>query len=97
MMENIFIIRFLFSVVVYPCHIYPCENNGTCRVDVNDNATCICEGNWNGPYCQGMYIVYYRNSARKCFMFPVPCESNGGLMGVHGFFVITCSKFSPIS
>jgi hypothetical protein len=24
-------------------------------VDVNGNATCNCEGNWSGTYCQGNY------------------------------------------
>ena len=43
--------NFLFSVS--PCDNNPCENNGTCSVDVNGNATCTCDGNWNGTYCQG--------------------------------------------
>jgi hypothetical protein len=47
-------IRFLFSIIVSPCDNNPCENNGTCSVDVNGNATCTCDGNWNGTYCQGM-------------------------------------------
>jgi len=44
--------QFLF--VVSPCANNPCENNGTCSVDVNGNATCTCDGNWNGTYCQGI-------------------------------------------
>ena len=47
---------FLFSVS--PCVNNPCENNGTCTVDVNGNATCTCDGNWNGTYCQGNYHSY---------------------------------------
>jgi hypothetical protein len=39
---------------VSPCDNNPCENNGTCSVDVNGNATCTCDGNWNGTYCQGI-------------------------------------------
>ena len=54
MMGIIFMIRFLFSIIVSPCDNNPCENNGTCSVDVNGNATCTCDGNWNGTYCQGM-------------------------------------------
>jgi hypothetical protein len=48
LLENILI----FSAVS-PCVNNPCENNGTCSVDVNGNATCTCDGNWNGTYCQG--------------------------------------------
>jgi hypothetical protein len=33
--------QFLF--VVSPCANNPCENNGTCSVDVNGNATCTCD------------------------------------------------------
>jgi len=40
-------------ISVSPCDNNPCENNGTCSVDVNGNATCTCDGNWNGTYCQG--------------------------------------------
>ena len=46
-------IYFLVCIVVSPCDNNPCENNGTCSVDVNGNATCTCDGNWNGTYCQG--------------------------------------------
>jgi hypothetical protein len=38
---------------MYHLEINPCENNGTCSVDVNGNATCTCDGNWSGTYCQG--------------------------------------------
>ena len=44
---------FLVFIVVSPCDNNPCENNGTCSVDVNGNATCTCDGNWNGTYCTG--------------------------------------------
>jgi hypothetical protein len=47
--------NFLFSVS--PCDNNPCENNGTCSVDVNGNATCTCDGNWNGTYCEGMLFT----------------------------------------
>ena len=50
----------LISFVVSPCDNNPCENNGTCSVDVNGNATCTCDGNWNGTYCQGNHILYYQ-------------------------------------
>ena len=46
-------IMFFISFVVSPCVNNPCENNGTCSVDINGNATCTCDGNWNGTYCQG--------------------------------------------
>jgi hypothetical protein len=52
--------RYLFSFVVSPCDNNPCENNGTCSVDVNGNATCTCDGNWNGTYCQGNHILCYQ-------------------------------------
>jgi hypothetical protein len=26
-------------------------------VDVNGNATCTCDGNWNGTYCEGMLFT----------------------------------------
>ena len=42
-----------FYLSVSPCINNPCENNGTCSVDVNGNATCTCDGNWNGTYCTG--------------------------------------------
>jgi hypothetical protein len=50
---------FSFLFLVSPCDNNPCENNGTCSVDVNGNATCTCDGNWNGTYCQGNHI--FRN------------------------------------
>ena len=43
----------VFLFPVSPCVNNPCENNGTCSVDVNGNASCTCDGNWNGTYCQG--------------------------------------------
>ena len=43
-----------YFFLVSPCVNNPCENNGTCSVDVNGNATCTCDGNWNGTYCQGI-------------------------------------------
>ena len=46
----------LVYFAVSPCINNPCENNGTCSVDVNGNATCTCDGNWNGTYCQGILI-----------------------------------------
>jgi hypothetical protein len=49
----------LFYFAVSPCINNPCENNGTCSVDVNGNATCTCDGNWNGTYCTGNHI--FRN------------------------------------
>jgi hypothetical protein len=39
-------------ISVSPCDNNPWENNGTCSVDVNGNATCTCDGNWSGTYCQ---------------------------------------------
>ena len=57
MVNNTFQLKnFLF--LVSPCDNNPCENNGTCSVDVNGNATCICDGNWNGTYCQGILKSY---------------------------------------
>jgi hypothetical protein len=50
-------LEYVFLFAVSPCVNNPCENNGTCSVDVNGNATCTCDGNWNGTYCQGMYIL----------------------------------------
>ena len=47
---------FFLAISVSPCVNNPCENNGTCSVDVNGNATCTCDGNWNGTYCQGNVI-----------------------------------------
>ena len=46
-------LEYVFLFAVSPCVNNPCENNGTCGVDVNGNATCTCDGNWNGTYCQG--------------------------------------------
>ena len=43
----------LVYFAVSPCINNPCENNGTCSVDVNGNATCTCDGNWSGTYCEG--------------------------------------------
>ena len=48
------IITFLF--LVSPCDNNPCENNGTCSVDVNFEATCACNGEWSGYYCSGKFI-----------------------------------------
>ena len=50
-MVDFYIIVLIISVS--PCDNNPCENNGTCSVDVNGNATCTCDGNWSGTYCQG--------------------------------------------
>ena len=47
---------FFFYIIVSPCDNNPCENNGTCSVDINGNATCTCDGNWNGTYCQGNFL-----------------------------------------
>jgi hypothetical protein len=41
----IMLFNFLFSVS--PCANNPCENNGTCSIDVNGNATCTCDGKTN--------------------------------------------------
>ena len=48
---------FISFLSVSPCVNNPCENNGTCSVDVNGNATCTCDGNWNGTYCEGMLFT----------------------------------------
>jgi hypothetical protein len=47
-----------YSIFLNSCINNPCENNGTCSVDVNGNATCTCDGNWNGTYCQGIVTAY---------------------------------------
>jgi hypothetical protein len=45
------------------CHMVKLEEKkpttlkSSCSVDVNGNATCTCDGNWNGTYCQGMLFT----------------------------------------
>ena len=56
----------LLYILVSPCAATPCQNDGTCSVDANGEATCACKGEWSGFYCSGMYKFIGKN----VFSFP---------------------------
>jgi hypothetical protein len=45
-------------VLVSPCSPNPCQNDGSCSVDINYEATCACNGEWSGFYCSGKFVIF---------------------------------------
>ena len=58
----------LLYISVSPCAATPCQNDGTCSVDANGEATCACKGEWSGFYCSGMNKFNFNLFMKHCFL-----------------------------
>ena len=59
--------RFLFFTD--SCTIKECANGGTCVIDDNYIASCICKGEWNGTNCESKIKIKTFTNINSCKVF----------------------------